>query len=132
MSPRYRLVVALSFLLGSAATLAAPVAVAGDAEIDRGGCESARSSTYYKLRVNSTENSRFIVAGVVVSDDTDEWVWKLLHNEEVSARGTVQARNADRSFKITRQMIDAPGTDVIGFRAENTVTGEVCRGELAL
>lgn len=132
MSPRHSFVVVLSFMLGSAATFIAPVAMAGDAEIDRGACGPATSTAYYKLRVSSSEGGRLNVVGVVFSDDLDEWSWKLLHNEDVSARGTVQARDADRSFRIVRQMIDVPGVDTIVFRAENNVTGEICRGELDL
>ena len=131
MSPRLRLLVVLSFLLGSAATFIAPAAMAGDVEIDRGGCGSATSS-YYKLRVTSTEDSRLTVSFAVFSDDLDEWDWKLRHNDDVSARGESQARDADRSFRVVRRMIDFPGIDDVVFRAENTVTGEVCRGELTL
>ncbi|CAN5182148.1 hypothetical protein BH09ACT12_BH09ACT12_06610 [soil metagenome] len=132
MPSRLRLGVVLSFVLGSAATFIAPVAMAGDAEIDRGGCGPSSSTAYYKLKVSTTDNSRLNVSFAVFSDDLDEWDWKLLHNDDVSARGGAQARDADRSFRVVRRMIDAPGVDEITFRTENTVTGEVCRGVLDL
>ena len=67
---------------------------------------------------------------MVFSEDDDVWEWKLKHNDDVSAKGTVKARDADRSFRIIRDMVDFSGTDDIDFRGENTVTGEVCRASV--
>ena len=46
---------------------------------------------------------------------------------DVSDEGGVKAKDADKSFKIIRTMVDFNGPDTVNFRAENTKTGEVCR-----
>ena len=132
MSPRKSLAVVLGSVLGSAAIVFAPVAQADDVEPDRGPCGPASSTASYRMRLVSYEDYRFTVSFAVFSDDLDEWDWKLVHNDDVSARGESQSRDADRSFRIVRRVIDAPGVDEVSFRAENNATGEVCRGVLSL
>lgn len=64
------------------------------------------------------------------SDDEDTWDWKMKHDGDVSADGEVQAKDADKSLKITRSMVNFAGPDSFVFRAENRRTDEVCRAEL--
>lgn len=124
--------IVLSLVLSAAALVIAPSAMAGDGGTakDVDDCSPNTSSTY-KLRVSIDDDSRLQVIGVVFSDDSDVWTWKLRHNDDVSARGEVRARDADRSFRVVRTMVNLAGPDTIAFRAENSNTGEVCRGDLS-
>lgn len=129
---------------GWAARLALPAAVAVAAAalvspapaqakkanvVAEGPCKESPSSTW-KLKVQQEENGSLTVIAAVFSDDTDEWRWKLKHNDDVSAKGTVTARDADRSFRVTRSMLDFSGPDEITFRAGNKDSDEVCRGDV--
>ncbi len=131
MSLRFRLVVVLGFLLGSAATVLAPPAMAGDDD-GRSACGPSGSTAEFRMNLTPSDDYRLTVTFAVFSNDLDEWNWKLIHNDEVSARGESQARDADRSFRVVRRMIDAPGVDSVVFRAENSVTHDVCRGTMDL
>lgn len=124
--------IVLSLVLSAAALVIAPSAMAGDGGTakDVDDCSWNTSSTY-KLKVSIDDDSRLQVIGVVFSDDEDVWNWKLRHNDDVSARGEVRARDADRSFRVVRTMVNLAGPDTIAFRAENSRTGEVCRGDLS-
>lgn len=127
MSPRSISVAILSFALSAAALAAAPLASANDDEMVRGVC-SRDSAT--RVRVVPDGDGRLDVIGVVWSDDEDIWEWRMLHDNDFSARGETRAKDADRSLRIKRSMIDFAGSDNIVFRAENTRTGEVCRAEI--
>ena len=125
MSPRSTLVVVLSFVLSAAALATAPLAAArDDVEVARGACSD---SSWKRLRVVSDGEGRLDVIGVVWSDDEDLWEWRMLHDGDFSAKGEVRAKDADRSLRIRRSMLDFPGVDTVVFRARNTRTGEVCR-----
>jgi len=117
-------------LLAVAMVLAGPHADARkepDTEASKVGC---RASSSVKLKVESQGNGGLQVTAVVWSDDSDTWDWKMKHDDDVSAKGTVTAKDADKSFKIVRSMADFSGSDYIEFRAQNNVTGEVCKNEL--
>ena len=109
--------------------LASPAAVAkkDDAKKLKEDC---RESSSVKLKVEPESGGVLQVTAVVWSDDSDEWDWRMKHNDDVSARGTVKAKDADKSFKIVRDMADFTGPDDIDFRAQNTVTGEVCKNQI--
>ena len=128
MSSRRVIAIMLSFWLSAAAFASAPSAQAGDDGGSwRGDC--GRSSDY-RLRIAPDDvDGALSVVGVVMSDDTDLWEWRMKHNDDISAEGRVRAKDADRSLRIERTMIDLPGTDTILFMARNTETGEVCRTE---
>ncbi|MEE3127269.1 MAG: hypothetical protein VX494_08655 [Actinomycetota bacterium] len=96
------------------------------------GCRGDSTSDVKLKAVLDADQGIITVTGVVFSDDDDVWEWRMLHNGSVSAKGSVKAKDADRSFRIIRDMIDFSGTDEIGFRADNTVTGEVCRAALEI
>lgn len=131
MIVRRGLAIVLSLVLSAAALALAPSAMAGDGEPakDKEPCE--KSSTV-KLRVTPQDDGRFEVVGIVWTDDDDTWDWKMKHDGEVSADGSVKADpGADKSFKITRMMINWPNeTDSFTFRAQNRRTDEVCRASL--
>jgi len=118
----------LSFVLGVAALATAPFAAARDGEeVDRGACSD---SSWKRLRVVVDGNGRLDVIGSVWSDDEDLWTWRMLHDGDVSANGEVRAKDADRSLRIRRSMINFAGPDHIVFRAMNSRTDEVCRAEV--
>lgn len=125
MSPRSTLVVMLSFVLGVAALVTAPLAVAGDDDgVARGACSDTSAK---RLRVVPDADGRLDVIGVVWSNDDDIWEWRMTHDGDISAKGEVRADgDSDRSFRIKRSMLNFAGTDVIVFRADNTRTGETC------
>lgn len=92
--------------------------------------DSCRASSSVKLKIEPESTGVIQVTAVVWSDDSDVWDWKMKHNDDTSARGTVRAKDADKSFKIVRDMADFSGPDYVEFRAQNGVTGEVCKHEL--
>jgi hypothetical protein len=124
--------IVLSLVLSAAALALAPSAVAGDGgtvkDVDK--CDKDNSSTKAKLKVSLEPDNRFEVVGIVWSDDEDVWDWKFRHNGGDSADGDVKAKDADKSFKVTRSMVNFTGPDTFVFRAENRRTGEVCRADL--
>lgn len=128
--------IVLSLVLGAAALSVAP-ALAKDGgtatDVDRDGC-GRDTVTHAKLKVDTLDgnDSRLQVVGVVWSDDTDLWTWRLKHNGEVSDDGRARgSEDTDLSFRVVRTMINFYGPDDIVFRAENQRTGEVCRASLS-
>ncbi len=122
--------IVFSLVLGAAALVTAPGAVAGDGGIAKDKDPCSDSATV-KLRVEPYGDDRFEVTGTVWSDDEDVWDWRFRHDDDVSAKGSVRAKDDDRSFRIVRTMVNFSGeSDFIAFRAENDRTGEVCRAEL--
>jgi hypothetical protein len=126
--------VVLSLVLGAAALLTVPSAAWSDGGaakdgVDRDPCGSD-TSTRARLRVDTLDGNtnRLQVTGVVFSDDSDLWDWKLRHNGDISDEGRARGReDVDLAFRVTRTMLNFVGTDSIIFRAENLRTGEVCR-----
>ncbi len=116
-------------LLAGALVGATPAQARKTNVVADGPCKGSPTATW-KLKVQQEENGSLTVIAAVFSEDTDEWGWKLKHNDDVSAKGTVTARDADRSFRITRSMIDFSGPDEITFRAGNKDSDEVCRGDV--
>jgi hypothetical protein len=122
--------IVLSLVLGAAALSAAP-ALAKDGgtakDVERNSCNGP---SWVRLKADSIQNNadRFTVVGAVFSEDDDVWSWRLRHNGDLSFWDDVRARDdIDRSFRVTRTMLDVSGVDSVVFRAENQRTGEVCR-----
>lgn len=97
--------------------------------VTEGACKGSPNSSW-KLKVAEESNGSLTVTAAVFSEDTDQWAWKLKHNDDVSAKGTVTARDGDRSFRIVRSMLNFSGPDEITFRAGNKDSDEVCRGDV--
>ena len=57
------------------------------------------------------------------------WRWRLLHDGAVSARGYART-DGGGGFDVQRYMVDAAGSDRIGWRAHNPRSGQTCRGGL--
>lgn len=115
----------LGLLLGSSMVLVGPGAAAKDDDPPP-AFENCRKSSEVKLKAEDDGGGVIKVSASVFSEDDDIWDWKMKHNGEVSYKGTVKAKDADRSFRIIRDMADFAGSDDIGFRAQNNATGEVC------
>jgi hypothetical protein len=108
--------------------LAAPTlpAFAKDGDvIKRGSCSGA---TDWKLKA-SPEDGRIEVEAEVDSNRNGQtWSWRLNHNGSVSARGTATTKAPSGSFEVRRVVVNLAGADRMVFRAQNTRSGEVCRG----
>ena len=124
-----RTITAGALALSSAfVVVAATPASAKDGDVIRRGSCSASSD--WKLKA-SPEDGRIEVEGEVDSNVVGQtWRWRMLHNGTVSAKGTATTTGPSGSFDVRRLMVDAAGTDTIGWRATNPATGEVCRGSL--
>lgn len=109
-------------------TLAGGVpAMANDADVIReGNCSGAAD---WKLKA-SPENGRIEVEGEVDARKGQTWRWRILHNGNVSARGTSTTKAPSGSFEVRRVVVNAAGADRIGWRARNVATGQTCRGSL--
>jgi len=95
--------------------------------IREGQCSGASD---WKLKA-SPENGRIEVEGEVDSNRNGQtWNWRIRHNGNVSARGTATTQAPSGSFEVRRALVNAAGTDSIGWRATNPRSGEVCRGSL--
>ena len=139
MSVRRGPAIVLSLALSAAALALAPPAQASDGGAAKGVSLRLRDdaaavkkkdcdgSSEVKLRITLRDNGRLETVSTVWSDDNDVWSWRLKHEGDVSDEGGVKAKDADKSFKIIRTMVDFNGPDTVNFRAENTKTGEVCR-----
>ncbi len=114
--------------LAITATGVTPAAAGGgDEVIRRGNCSG---SADWKLKAK-TDNGRIEVEGEVDSNRNGQtWKWRIRHNGNVSARGTRSTHAPSGSFSVTRRLVDASGTDSIGWRARNPASGQVCRGSL--
>jgi len=121
--------IVLSLGLSAAALMLAPSATAGDGGTVKDVDPCEKSSTV-KLRVTMLEGGQLEATGIVWSDDEDIWDWRFKHNDDLSYEGDVKAKDADKSFKIVRTMVNFDGPDAIVFRAQNRRTDEVCRAEL--
>jgi hypothetical protein len=98
-----------------------------DDVIRRGSCSG---SSDWKLKA-SPEDGRIEVEGEVDSNKVGQtWRWRILHDGEVSARGKKTTKAPSGSFEVRRLLVDLRGDDVIGWRARNPKSGEVCRGRL--
>lgn len=103
-------------------------ALANDADvIRRGPCSG---SADWKLKA-SPENGRIEVEGEVDSNVNGQtWRWRILHNGAISARGTATTTAPSGSFDVRRLVVNAAGTDSIGWRARAVASGQTCRGHL--
>lgn len=129
--------IVLSLVLSAAALISAPGALASDGgaakdnnlETDRSSCEGpAGPSARLKVSTIDGNESRLQVVGVVFSDDSDLWDWRMKHNGEVSYEGRARGReDIDRAFRVSTTMINLYGVDTVVFRAENLQTGVICR-----
>jgi hypothetical protein len=113
--------------LGITAAGLVPALANDDDVIRRGPCSG---SSDWKLK-GSPEDGRIEVEGEVDSNHNGQtWRWRILHDGNVSARGTATTHAPSGSFEVRRLLVNSPGVDQIGWRARNRANGEVCRGSL--
>lgn len=118
--------------LGLVATATAtPALASGGADDVRTSGHCSGSSTW-KLDAKP-DNGRLEVAGEVDSNVVGQtWTWRILHNGDVSARGTATTTAPSGSFEVHRRLVNAAGVDGVGWRAHNAATGESCAGDLTI
>jgi hypothetical protein len=131
MNRTYRLAVAAAALGLTASAVATPaLASGGDDDVRRSGHCSANST--WKLKAKP-DDGRIEVEGEVDSNRVGQhWTWRILHNGGVSARGTSTTVAPSGSFSVERRVVNAAGTDRIGWRSHNAATGESCSGSLTI
>lgn len=117
-----------SIVLALGAVGAFPAAASGGGGIEHRGSCSMHSD--WKLKAKG-DNGRIEVEGEVDSNKAGQtWTWRILHNGAVSAHGTATTKPPSGSFDVRRLLVNAAGTDQIGWRATNTGSGETCAGSL--
>jgi len=99
---------------------------AGDREVIRRG--SCSGSTDWKLKAKEEDGRIEVEAEIDSNRNGQSWSWKLLHNGDVTARGTRTTRAPSGSFEVRRLMVDLAGDDRINIRASHA--GETCRGSV--
>lgn len=119
----------LAALVSASLLVLAPSAQARD-DVEK-TINSCKDTSSVKLKAEDAGSGVIQVSASVFSEDDDTWDWKLKHNGDLSYKGTVQAKDADRSFRIIRNMADFSGVDDIAFKAQNNATGEVCSVSLS-
>lgn len=115
-----------TLLLGASMVLAGPSAVAKKDDSLVKDVDTCKKTSVVKLRAVDAGNGVIQVSASVFSEDDDTWDWRMRHNGDLSYKGTVKAKDADRSFRIVREMADFSGVDDIAFRAQNNATNEIC------
>ena len=88
-------------------------------------------SAHWKLKVKPDDGRLEVEGEVDANRNGQVWSWRILHDGYVSYRGTRTTRAPSGSFSVHRRVVDMAGTDLIGFRASNSATGQTCRGHLS-
>jgi hypothetical protein len=123
-----RFITAATVLAVGMGVMSAAPAMAGDDDVIRHGSCSGRAD--WKLKAKA-DDGRLEVEGEVDSNvNGQHWRWRILHDGNVSARGRARTMGPSGSFDIERRVVNAPGTDRIGWRAVNRATGQTCSGGL--
>jgi hypothetical protein len=116
--------------LVAAATASPALASGGGGDVRKSGHCSAAST--WKLKAKP-DDGRLEVEGEVDSNVVGQtWKWRILHNGTTSAHGTSTTVAPSGSFTVHRRVVNAAGTDRIGWRATNPATGETCAGGLSI
>lgn len=123
--------------LTTLSALALPLAAVSPAVASGGGGGndvrthgSCAGPAVWKLKVKP-DSGRIEFEGEVDSNHNGQtWHWRILHNGNVSARGTSTTHAPSGSFSVGRRVVNAAGTDTIGWRARDAASGQVCRGSL--
>jgi hypothetical protein len=118
-----------SIVLALGAVTIVPAAAShGSDGVERSG--NCSGSTDWKLKAKA-DDGRIEVEGEIDSNVNGQvWTWRILHNGGVSAKGRATTQPPSGSFDVRRLLVNVAGTDAIGIRSTNTVTGEKCSGNL--
>jgi hypothetical protein len=115
---------AAAIAAGLAFGFAAPAMAGDNGEVRREG--NCSSGTDWKLKAKP-DDGRLEVEGEVDSNRNGQvWRWKILHDGNVSAKGRATTHGPSGSFEVERRVVNASGTDRIGWRAVNVNSGERC------
>jgi len=126
-----RIAATSSIVLAFGAVTVLPAAAAhggGGHEVERRG--NCAGSTDWKLKAKSDDGRIEVEAEIDSGVSGQVWVWRILHNGGVSAKGRATTKPPSGSYEVRRLLIDASGVDRIGIRSTNTVTLESCAGNL--
>lgn len=121
---------ATCIVVAGAAAPAAARGGGGDGRVESSG--SCSRSSDWKLKAKPDDGRIEVEFEVDSSRNGQVWAWKLKHDGSVSARGRSTTRAPSGSFSVERRLVDLSGTDTLSFRAENTRSGEVCKGTVNL
>jgi hypothetical protein len=114
--------------LGAVTILPAAASHGGGGGVEqRGNCSG---STDWDLKAKAEDGRIEVEAEIDSNVNGQVWTWRILHNGGVSAKGRSTTHAPSGSFEIRRLLVNSPGTDAIGLRSTNTVTGETCAGNL--
>ena len=119
--------VALLAILLLPFSAAAEEGAAKDSDIKRGDCSGAAT---WKLRASPEDGRIDVDASVDSAGPGEEWKWRLLHNDSVTARNDATTKGPDGIFEIGRTVVDLKGGDELKFVARNVDTDEKCSGTL--
>ena len=122
---RPTLTAGLAALTLTAATVggAAPASANDDDVIRRGACSGG---TDWKIKA-SPEDGRIEVESEIDSNRNGQtWRWRLVHNGDLSAKGSARTRAPSGSFEVRRVVANLAGSDALRFRSTHPGTGEVC------
>ena len=124
-----RILVIPALLLAVLTPFGVPAAaVAGGGGDAQGGCSR---SADWRLKTD-LHNGRIEVEGRVDSDRNGQrWYWRILHNGDVSFRGSKVTDNGGE-IRVERSVVNVSGTDRIGWRATNRRSGETCSGNVSV
>jgi hypothetical protein len=122
----------LGVTLSSTLLLCTEAAVAG-----RGRCSGTpRGRSLWSLGVAPTTPPSFVNIKFIVVQDSKNlggvWQWDMYRSSIRIATGSAGTSNPSHSFDVVRKTRDLDGTTLYEVRAENTRTGELCRGTALL
>lgn len=113
---------------GVAATAGSASAQGGGGGVQRVG--SCPQGTHWQLKAKGEDGRIEVELEIDSNQSGQSWTWRLLHNGDVSSHGTSVTRSPSGSFEVRRTMVNAAGTDAVGFTAHNAGSGESCKGSL--
>lgn len=115
--------------LASTAVAISPAQASDTAKVRTGQCSGA---TGWQVKAKP-DDGRIEFEGEIDSNQNGQlWTWRIVHNGEVSARGSSTTKAPSGSFSVERRLVNLAGADTMSFRATNPDTNEVCRGSVTL
>jgi hypothetical protein len=117
----------------TSALLIGPVLAGGPAHakdddvVRRGSCSG---STDWKIKAGPDDGRLEVEAEIDSNRRGQTWRWALRHDGHLVARGRGVTGGRSGSFEVERRTSNAPGVDVLRFRAVNVRSGEVCVARL--
>jgi hypothetical protein len=101
----------------------------GGSDVRReGNCSRAAD---WELKVKPDDGRLEVDLEIDANRNRQRWTWRILHDGYVSYHGERMTRAPSGSFSVERRLVDMAGVDVIGFRAKNPATGQLCRGHVS-